>query len=930
MKSDSLRVLIIDDSPEDREIMQRLLHNGAQQRFRFETAETGTAGLRACLESGAGLPDCILLDYHLPDYDAPDFLKALGAPHLLACPVVVVTGVAGGLDGPNMLQLGAQDFISKNWMNPESLVRTVENAIERYRLFRTLCNNEQQLLDVLNLSPIAIRITRHQGSELVFFNSAYSNLFKSFEPMDGNPSAFYANREDYYEIQAELASGNAITNRQIEFLNPENGVRVWTLASFMQMQFHGNAAKLAWFYDITELVEIRNNLFRQLEIQRQMEEILRFASAEEHAIFDSATSGIVLIKEGLIHRCNRKLDEIFGYGIGELIGKPASVWYPDQSTYETDVLPVYRAITEGKLQRTELQFIRKDGSLFWARFSGKTLYSEAPENGLVVIIDDITLEHQATQALIHAKQLAESATRTKSAFLANMSHEIRTPMNGVLGMLDLLRETKMTPNQRNWVETAHDSGEALLAIINDILDLSKLESGKFEVAQVAFNLVELVEDICALLANRAHAKGLELNCLVPMPMPLCWQGDPLRIRQVLTNIIGNAIKFTEQGEISVSISQSPIVDGDAMDMLRFEVRDTGIGISPEAQQLLFKRFSQVDSDASRRFGGTGLGLSISKKLVELMGGAIGVDSIPGQGACFWFTLPVMPVEGKLGLPASYDLSGKRVLIVDDNATNGKILSTYLGLWGLEVSELDSGSAALIHLQSLALKETGYDLMLLDMQMPGMDGLTLAKYLAQILALANLPIILLSSGDQFDPGDFQGTGIVQQLQKPVRQMQLYDAMVNALQGQPSAIIKMAQPETQLPSYQGKKVLVVEDNKINQKVIMAKLAKFDIVPEVAENGQLALDKLALCGYDLIFMDCHMPVMDGYEATRALRLMENHQGLSHQPVIALTANAMEGERDKCLAAGMDDYLTKPIVSDQLVAMLKLQLGGQPAELS
>ena len=536
-------------------------------------------------------------------------------------------------------------------------------------------------------------------------------------------------------------------------------------------------------------------------------------------------------------------------------------------------------------------------------------------------------QEEAKTALETARDMAMRASLVKSEFLANMSHEIRTPMNGLLGMLDLLRETKMTPIQLDWVETAYSSAEVLLEIINDILDLSKMEAGKFEVEQVDFNLVDLVEDICALLAGRAHKKGLELNCLLPVPMPLRWQGDPMRIRQVLTNLIGNAVKFTRQGEVSVSVTRPSLTDN--QNGLRFEVHDTSIGIPEAAQLQLFQPFSQADSATSRRFGGSGLGLFISKKLVELMGGAIGLSSIPGKGSCFWFTLPLDQSEHQDTLMEHYDLSGKRALIVDDNATNRNILNNYLGRWGLEVSEVDNGSAALMALQTSAIQGVIYDLILLDMQMPVMDGLTLAKCLAQIPALAKIPVILLSSSDQFDLVDYQSTGILQCLMKPVRQMQLFDAIVNALQGVSEAGTNPAEPETQLPSYNGKKVLVVEDNKINQKVIIAKLAKFGIEPDLAENGHAALDKLAQSAYDLIFMDCHMPVMDGYTATRELRLLEASKGLPHQTVIALTANALEGDLEKCLEAGMDDYLSKPIVSGQLMDILACRLGNQNDEI-
>ena len=447
-------------------------------------------------------------------------------------------------------------------------------------------------------------------------------------------------------------------------------------------------------------------------------------------------------------------------------------------------------------------------------------------------------QEEAKTALEKARDMAMQASLVKSEFLANMSHEIRTPMNGVLGMLDLLSETKMTPTQQDWVETASRSAEALLEIINDILDLSKLEAGKVEVEQVDFNLVDLVEDICALLAGRAHTKGLELNCLLPVPMPLRWRGDPMRIRQVLTNLIGNAVKFTEHGEVSISVTRPAI--GDNRVGLRFEIHDTGIGISEETQKQLFQPFSQADSATSRRFGGSGLGLFISKKLVELMGGIIGLKSALGKGTCFWFTLPLEQSDSPDTKEPSCDLSGKRTLVVDDNATNRNILINYLSRWGLDVSQAENGSTALMQLQTAAIQGNAYDLILLDMQMPVMDGLTLAKCLAQIPALADIPIISLSSGDQFELADYQDTGIVQRLLKPVRQMQLFDAIVNALRSDSAIAIQTAQPEIKLPSYSGKKILVVEDNRINQKVIMAKLAKYDIVPDLAENGQVALDK------------------------------------------------------------------------------------------
>ncbi len=638
-----------------------------------------------------------------------------------------------------------------------------------------LRENEQQLLNILDVSPIAVRITSDKGGEVMFYNHCYSNLIGNSNPLGINPEHYYASIEDYHDILETLARDKVVLNRTVKIRNPDDGTICWVLTSYMTIQYKGEAAVLGWFYDMTS-------------------------------------------------------------------------------------------------------------------------------------------EYNATNTLIKAKELAEETTRIKSEFLANMSHEIRTPMNGVLGMLDLLSETELSSLQQNWLRTAHSSAEALLEIINDILDLSKLEADRIDIESVNFNLVELIDDVCALLALRAHDKGLELNCGLPANLVSVWQGDPQGIRQVLTNLIGNAIKFTEHGEVSLGVMLLP----ESPHLLHFEIRDTGIGISEANQSRLFKSFSQAESSISRRFGGTGLGLFISKKLVELMGGTMGVDSVAGQGSCFWFNLPLKQSEAQPAGAPKYDLSGKRALIVDDNATNRHILSHYLNHWGLTVGEADNSTTALIELQTSASHGSTYDVIVLDRQMPVMDGLTLAKCLAQIPGLASLPIILLSSTNQLELAEYQNTHIVERLLKTVRQTQLFEALVNALQGVAPKKVKAALTKFDRPNYQGKKVLVVEDNKTNQKVIIANLEKFNIVSELAENGQQALATLEEHGYDLIFMDCHMPVLDGYSATRELRLLEASLGLPHQTVIALTANALSDEREKCLVAGMDDYLSKPLVTSQLTALL------------
>jgi PAS domain S-box-containing protein len=883
--------------------------------------------------------DIVLLDLNLPDTQGLPAIRTIKQA-VDSVPIVVLIDNDDDNVSQTTLKAGAKGHIIKDDAGYESLVRII-----RYVLHRADVETRNQLLvAALEATSNAIIIT-DRDVRIEWINPAFTELtgYSFQESLGRRPIDLFKSGvhdpEFYAQMWQKLMNGEhwqgEIINKHKDgsFYNADVGIspvrnRGGSLTGYVQIQrdITDSVVRLT----ISEILQqptplkerfgqVLDILFKlkSFDLQRKGGVFLR-AKNEDHLqlyVLNGAFSAEFIEKEQCVKCCSCLCGRVAV--TGKLLVSDDCFCDPrhehqfsDMQVHGHYILPIMAGA-----EVLGVLFLYTDPYPLQSE-SRLAMLSQVGEMMALAL-----RQEEAKTALEKARDMAMQASIVKSEFLANMSHEIRTPMNGVLGMLDLLQDTKLTTTQKDWVNTAHSSAEALLDIINDILDFSKLEAGKFEVEKVEFNLVDLVDDICALLAVRAYAKGLELNCSLPVPMPLVWRGDPMRIRQVLTNLLGNAVKFTEQGEVNVNVSLSPL--SDTLDELRFEVHDTGIGVSNETQNRLFNPFSQADGATSRRFGGSGLGLSISKKLVELMGGTIGINSILGEGSCFWFTLPLEHIEHGLVSEKSYDFAGKRALIVDDNATNRNILNTYLNSWGLQVNEVDNGSTGLMHLQTLALQGITYDLILLDVQMPIMDGLTLAKCLAQIPTLAKIPVILISSGDQFDLEDYANTAIVQRLLKPVRQLQLFDVVANALQCKVATANKPAEPAIELPSYKGKRVLVVEDNKINQKVIIAKLGKFDLEPDVAENGQIALSKLAKHTYDLIFMDCQMPVMDGYTATQELRLMEMEKGLPHQTVIALTANALEGEREKCLAAGMDDYLTKPIVSEALLELLAASLG-------
>lgn len=762
-------------------------------------------------------------------------------------------------------------------------------------LFQKVQAEADRLQNILDTAPVGVAVSTE--GIVRFANPRVTDLL---DLKVGDPvSQALVNREEEDALRQQIGAQGGVRDIELQMYCKDRTTRD-LLVTYLPLEYEGSSAILAWIVDITE--------------RKKTERAIQQAGDQMAAMFEAATLGIAFVRDWRIVRANHRMEALFGWGAGELVGKTPQLWNCRALHLDDEA---YQQIHKGDVHYSTQELVRVDGTRFWCRISASAIDSHDASQGSVWMFDDVTAEREASELMRRAKEMAEDATRMKSDFLANMSHEIRTPMNAIVGMSRLALQTDLTPRQRNYLEKVDSASRALLAIINDILDFSKIEAGKMRFERINFQLEEVLESLADFCVVRAQEKELELLFDIAPDVPMALVGDPLRLGQVLLNLVGNAIKFTEHGEITLSITALPsTAPGETT--LRFAVTDTGVGLAPQERDRLFTAFSQADASTTRKYGGTGLGLTISRALVQLMQGDIGVESEPGRGSTFHFTatLGLQPVQRQRA-SIDADVAALRILVVDDNARARDIMVAILRSQRFDCESVDSGEAAIAMLVDAQAQGRSFGLVLMDWFMPQMDGLATIRNVLVALPSAHLPAFVMVTAHNREEllEQARDLAIAGVLQKPVSPSSVLDSILLSLGKHVVAhgrrqLRDDAHAEAQQKLI-GAHLLLVEDNPVNQELALEILQSGGMRVDVANHGAEAVGKVLRGNYDGVLMDVQMPVMDGYEASRQIRATA---GFSDLPIIAMTANAMTGDREMCLAAGMNDHVGKPIDVTQL----------------
>lgn len=955
-----IKILVVDDDEIDRMAVRRTLKSAG---FSAEVSEAENCAqalekLLASTDSGPGSPiakpdfsqksnsavetenpiaanqifetifDCVFLDYGLPDGDGLNLVLSIRNAGI-KIPLIVLTGQGDEQIAVELMKAGASDYIAKGKMSADSLSRSLQNALRVYRAETQALLASQQLKESEERYRLVLEgvndgiwdwdLTKNE----VYWNERLLEIIGLTRSQFGSTmDALYSRLHPEDKERIIRAIGAHLEQKidyNVEFrlLHSSGSYRYCTSQGKAQRNSQGKPLRMAGMIsDITDRKQAEADLERE---RQQLKQIINRAPVAM-AMFDTEMRYVANSHKWLT-QFNLGWQSLTDFTYYELFPDTPNRWKVK-----------YQQVLKGEVDsvgESEDAWERADGSVMYLRWAAHPWYNaEGNIGGIVMVADKIN-------ELVEARETALEASRVKSQFLANMSHEIRTPMNGVLGLAQLLLHAPLEPKQREYAQTIYRSAEHLLSVINDILDFSKIEAGEMRLENSDFDLDGCIESVIEMVAPLAEEKGIELSFLVDSAVPRKLVGDSNRLKQILLNLTGNAIKFTDRGQVLVRVTikrGDRSIDSKQVAKLLFAVRDTGIGISEEGQRKLFQSFSQVDSSPTREHGGTGLGLAICKQLVDMMEGEIGVRSSLGNGSTFWF---VVPVEKQLQFaPNPPELAGRKVLAVSASALTRAAVRSLVQTWGLHCDEAETIVEALSYLekansavsQPAAGVEKFCDAVLVDLQMPDLDA---GEFALKVRSLSGIgPLITMTSLQEQPKAEaLCDRGFSGYLMKPVRASRLLEALLRAVKGTGEFERVAGANNCELPAFNYEsaapvslsslKILLAEDHPINQQVILEQLAALGYQADCAANGQEALDLLASSPYDLVLMDCQMPVLDGYETTQKLREIEG--GDRHTFIIALTAHVMPGEREKCLAAGMDDYLSKPVDLDALAGALK-----------